>query len=92
MNKSNTIPNSPHNLSIKDYLAFVKSRSKDKQEIQTRKSKSPPRNNNSPKHSHNHEELVIMQNRYLELQQKYSDLLEIVKNRNSEYDKLKQEV
>ena len=90
MNKSNTATNAHHNLSIKDYISFVKSRSKDKTELPHKKNKSPPRTSYSPKESHNNEEWIMMQNRYLELQQKYSDLLEIVTNRNCEYEKLKQ--
>ena len=67
MNKSNTVTNSQHNLSIKDYISFVKSRSKDKIELAHKKSKSPPRTSYLSKESHHNEEWFMMQNRYLEL-------------------------
>lgn len=65
MSKSNTVTSSHHNLSIKDYISFVKSRSKDKKELSNKKSKSPPRTTHSPKESRNNEEWILMQNRYL---------------------------
>ena len=87
MNKTNYATTSQKNFPIKDYLEYLKSRSKDKQEYERKCSKSPPQidktNKSEPKNET--QELHQLQKRYQQLEDKYKELLEKVKVRNIEH-------